>query len=163
MKNKRKKYEGSAFVTAAALIALGLLFIIFKGEVISIAMSIVGVSLIVWGVVNLVNRFVTLGVLKIVFGVLVLAAGWLFVTLALYVLGACLLALGISDLIKVSKVKIKKLTLPVALRIAQPVIYILVALTLFFNQGGAISWMFTVSGIFLLIDGVVALVGALDR
>lgn len=163
MKNKRKKYQGSDFVTAAALIALGLLFIIFKGGIISIAMSIIGVSLIVWGVVNLINKLVTLGVVKIVFGVLVLAAGWLFVTLALYVLGACLLAWGISELIRLSKKKIKKLTLPVILRIAQPVIYILVALTLFFNQGGAISWMFIVSGIFLVIDGVVALVGALDR
>ena len=162
-KKKIRKYKGGSFVTAAGLIALGLLFILFKGEVISIAMSIIGISLIVWGVVNLANKLVTLGTIKIVLGAFVLLAGWLLVTLALYVLGACLLVWGISDLYRLSKVKIKKVTLPVALHIAQPIIYILVALTLFFNQGGALSWMFTVSGIFLLVDGVVALIGALDR
>ena len=164
MKNKKiRKYKGGSFVTAAGLIALGLLFILFKGEVISIAMSIIGISLIVWGVVNLANKLVTLGTIKIVLGAFVLLAGWLLITLALYILGACLLVWGISDLYRLSKVKIKKVTLPVALHIAQPIIYILVALTLFFNQGGALSWMFTVSGIFLLVDGVVALIGALDR
>ena len=31
---------------------------------------------------------------------------------------------------------------------------------MFFNQGGALSWVFTVSGLFLMLDGAVGLVGA---
>ena len=158
-----KKKIGNDLVTALALILIGALFMIYKSEVISIAMSIIGVTLIILGVVDSVRKFVVSGVVKIAFGVLVLAAGWLFITLALYILGAFLLIVGVSELYKLTKVKIKKMTLPMAMHIVQPIIYILVAICLFFNQGGALSWVFTVSGLFLVIDGVVALIGAFDK
>nr|MBE6545034.1 hypothetical protein [Oscillospiraceae bacterium] len=158
-----KKKIGNDLITAVALIVIGALFIIYKSEIISIAMSIIGVTLIVLGIVDAVRKFVVSGVVKIVFGVLVLVAGWLFITLALYILGAFLLIAGITELYKLTKVKIKKMSLPVAMHIAQPIIYILVAICLFFNQGGALSWVFTVSGIFLIIDGIVALIGAFDK
>lgn len=158
-----KKKIGNDLVTALALILIGALFMIYKSEVISIAMSIIGVTLIILGVVDFVRKFVVSGVVKIAFGVLVLAAGWLFITLALYILGAFLLIAGVSELYKLTKVKIKKMTLPMAMHIVQPIIYILVAICLFFNQGGALSWVFTVSGLFLVIDGVVALIGAFDK
>lgn len=158
-----KKRLGNDIVTAIALIVIGALFMIYKSEVISIAMSLIGVTLIVLGIVDAVRKFVVSGVVKIVFGVLVLAAGWLFISLALYILGAFLLIAGISELYNLTKIKIKKISLPVAMHIAQPIIYILVAICLFFNQGGALSWVFTVSGLFLIIDGVVALIGSFDN
>lgn len=158
-----KKKIGNDLITAVALIVIGALFIIYKSEIISIAMSIIGVTLIVLGIVDAVRKFVVSGVVKIAFGLLVLVAGWLFITLALYILGAFLLIAGITELYKLTKVKIKKMSLPVAMHIAQPIIYILVAICLFFNQGGALSWVFTVSGIFLIIDGIVALIGAFDK
>ena len=158
---KRKMENG--LVTAATLILVGALFVIFKGEVVSIAMSIIGLALVILGVVDALKKYVVSGVIKIALGALVLMAGWLFISLALYVLGAFLLIAGVSELYAFTKLKIKRLSLPVALRIAQPVIYILVAICLFFNQGGAISWVFTVSGIFLILDGTVALIGALDK
>ena len=158
---KRKMENG--LITAATLILVGALFIIFKGEVVSIAMSIIGLALVILGVVDALKKYVVSGVIKIALGALVLMAGWLFISLALYVLGAFLLIAGVSELYAFTKLKIKRLSLPVALRIAQPVIYILVAICLFFNQGGAISWVFTVSGIFLVLDGTVALIGALDK
>lgn len=158
-----KKRLGNDIVTAIALIVIGALFMIYKSEVISIAMSLIGVTLIVLGIVDAVRKFVVSGVVKIVFGVLVLAAGWLFISLALYILGAFLIIAGISELYNLTKIKIKKISLPVAMHIAQPIIYILVAICLFFNQGGALSWVFTVSGLFLIIDGVVALIGSFDN
>ena len=158
-----KKRIGNEILTAVALILIGLMFMIYKGGIISIAMSLIGVTLIVLGVLDIIRKLVVSGVIKIVFALLVFAAGWLFVTLALYILGAFLLIAGISELYKLSKVKIKKYTLPVIMHIVQPIIYILVAITLFFNQGGALSWVFTVSGLFLMIDGAVGLVGAFDK
>ena len=158
-----KKRIGNEILTAVALILIGLMFMIYKGGIISIAMSLIGVTLIVLGVLDIIRKLVVSGVIKIVFALLVFAAGWLFVTLALYILGAFLLVAGISELYKLSKVKIKKYTLPVIMHIVQPIIYILVAITLFFNQGGALSWVFTVSGLFLMIDGAVGLVGAFDK
>lgn len=159
-----KKIKGNEILTAVALIVIGALFMIYKSEIISIAMSLIGFTLIALGVIDIVRGFTVSGVVKIVLGLLVLLAGWMFVAIALYILGAFLLVAGVSELLALTKVKIKKITLPVAMHIAQPVIYILVAICLFFNQGGALSWVFTVSGLFLMLDGVVGVVGALcDR
>ena len=160
---KKRNSKSNDFLTAIALIVIGALFIIYKGGVISIAMSLIGITLIVLGIIDIVRARVVTGVIKLVFAALVMLAGWLVIELALYVLGAFLLIAGITQLLALSKTKIKKLSLPVIMHIAQPIIYILVAICLFFNQGGAISWVFTVSGIFLIIDGVVGVIGALDK
>jgi uncharacterized membrane protein HdeD (DUF308 family) len=163
MRRLNKLNMTNDLVTALALICIGLMFIIFQGDIISLAMTAIGVVLIVLGVLDAVRGFTVGGVAKIVFGVLVLAAGWLVVSLALYILGAFLLIAGISQLITVLKIKVKRITLGYITHIMQPIVYILVAICLFFNQGGAISWVFIVSGIFLIVDGIVALIGALDR
>ena len=158
-----KKMRGNEFATAVALIVIGVLFVIFKSEIISIAMSLIGMTLILLGVVDILRKATMSGVVKIVLGALVLLAGWLFVALALYILGACLLIGGIGELSQLLRVKVKKLTVPHAMRFVKPAIYIIVAICLFFNQGGALSWVFTVSGIFFILDGVIALIGAFDK
>ena len=160
---KRKSNKSNELLTAIALILIGGLFIIYKGEVISIAMSLIGITLVGLGIIDILRSRVVSGVVKLVFAALVVLAGWLFVTLALYVLGAFLLIAGITQLIALSKLKIKKLTLPAVMHIAQPIIYILVAICLFFNQGGAISWVFILSGVFLILDGIAGIIGALDK
>ena len=157
-----KKIRGNGLFTAIALIAIGILFMIYKSDIISIAMSLIALTFIVTGILDVIRRLTMSGVVKIVIGALVLAAGWLFITLALYVLGACLLIAGISDISRLLSVKTKKMTVAMAMHYLQPAIYILVAICLFFNQGGALSWVFTVSGLFLVVDGVVALIGAFD-
>ena len=159
-----KKLNVNDILTAVALIVIGGLFMFYKSEVISIAMSLISFTLVALGVVDLLRGFTLSAIVKLVFGLLVLATGWLFVSLALYVLGAFLLIAGVTQLYAFTKIKIKKSTFPLAVRIAQPAIDVLVAICLFFNQGGALSWVFTVSGLFLVIDGAVGLAGALlDR
>lgn len=159
----KKKISGNEIVMASILVIVGALFMIFKGEIISIIMTILGIRMIVRGIFDLMRGYTMGGVVNIVFGALILGAGWLFITLALYILAACLLIAGIGELSGLLKERVKKLNLAVILRIAQPVIYILVAICLFFNQGGAISWVFTVSGLFLIVDGALGLVAALDK
>ena len=160
---KRKSNKSNELLTAIALILIGGLFIIYKGEVISIAMSLIGITLVVLGIIDILRARVFSGVVKLVFAALVVLAGWLFVTLALYVLGAFLLIAGITQLIALSKLKIKKMTLPTVMHIAQPIIYILVAICLFFKQGGSISWVFILSRVFLILDGIAGILGALDK
>ena len=157
------KKRGNGLVTAVSLMLIGILFIIFKSDVISIAMSLIAAVLIVMGIFSLVLKNFVSGVIKIVLGGLVLAAGWLIVEVALYIFAAILLVSGIIDLYKLSKIKTDKFTLPVLMHIVQPIIYVLVAFCLFFNQGGTLSWVFTVSGIFFIVDGVVALIGSFER
>ena len=158
-----KRFRSNDILTAIALLVIGMLFVVYKSEVISIAMSLIAITLGALGIVDILHGFTVTGVVKIILALLVLATGWLFISIALYILGACLLVAGISELYTLSRVKIRRMTLGAAMHIAQPVIYVLIAICLFCNQGGALSWVFTLSGVFLIIDGVVALIGALDN
>jgi uncharacterized membrane protein HdeD (DUF308 family) len=163
MKKRKQSFLANELLTAIALILIGLMFMIYKGEIISIAMSVIGALLLVLGVLDVINGRTVGGAVKIGFGALVLVAGWVFLKLALYILGAFLLVAGISELSVYMKIKPKKMTLGYITHILQPIVYILVAICLFFNQGGAISSVFTVSGLFLVLDRVIGLVGALDQ
>lgn len=158
-----KQQRANQLVTAASLILIGLMFVIFKSDIISIAMSLIGVALIVMGVFDIIRKNFTSGVIKLALAVLVLAAGWLFVKLALYLLAAFLLIVGSVQLYGFFKLGIKEISLPVLLHLAQPAIYVLVGICLFFNQGGALAWVFTVSGIFFIVDGALALIGAFEK
>ena len=155
--------RGNGLATAVTLMLVGILFFIFKSDIISITMSLIAAVLIIMGVFSIVRKNVVSGVIKIVLGGLVLAAGWLVVEVALYIFAAILLIAGLVDLYRLSKIRTDKFSLPVLMHIIQPIIYVLVAFCLFFNQGGTLSWVFTVSGIFFIIDGVVALIGSFER
>ena len=75
---KRKSNKSNELLTAIALILIGGLFIIYKGEVISIAMSLIGITLVVLGIIDILRARVFSGVVKLVFAALVVLAGWLF-------------------------------------------------------------------------------------
>lgn len=85
-------------ISAILTLVLGILFIVLKGQVVSIAMTILGVLLIVLGIMNLTTKLVAPGVVKIVVGALVILFGWVLVSAALYILAALLLIFGILQL-----------------------------------------------------------------
>ena len=146
-------------VSAALTIALGVLFILLKGQVVSIAMTVLGVALIVLAVLDLTHNLITPAVVKAVVGVVVLVFGWAFISVALYIMGALLLIYGVLQVISAFRAAFfgKNILLTV-LSLVEPAICIFAGVCLFFNQGGAIAWVFTVSGVFLIIDGILALV-----
>ena len=82
-------------VSALLTIALGVLLIVLKGSVISILMTVLGVGLIAFGLVDLCNRLIPPAVVKIVVGAIVILCGWVIVEAVLYVLAAALLIVGI--------------------------------------------------------------------
>ena len=127
--------RGNGLATAVTLMLVGILFLIFKSDIISITMSLIAAVLIIMGVFSIVRKNVVSGVIKIVLGGLVLAAGWLVVEVALYIFAAILLIAGLVDLYRLSKIRTDKFSLPVLMHIIQPIIYVLVAFCLFFNQG----------------------------
>ena len=153
-----KKVNSTKLLSAILTLLVGILFLIWKGAVIGWAMTVIGVLLIVSAVMCLIRKNYTACVINAVIGALIIAFGWLFVSAALYVLAAILLIYGILLLIEIAKRGLKRLgTLAVIVRLAQPVICILVACCFFFNQGGAVDWVFILSGLFLIVNGVLAL------
>ncbi len=147
---------------AALTVLMGVLFLILKSELINILMTVAGVCLIVLGVVDLIGRLVPPAVIKLVAGGVIILFGWLLTAAALYIVAAGLLIFGI--LLLYEKIKCKKkgdTFLRTLLEYAVPVGIILIGIVLFFNQTGAVNFVFIISGIFAILDGAIMLFNAL--
>lgn len=158
---KKCPIKKDAVIEGALIILLGVLFLILKADVISVAMTVLGVVLIVMAVLDLIDRNVLPAIIKAVFAVLVLVFGWVLVQAALYIVAALLLIWGIYELYAKIKVRLKgKNFFATLLLYISPILSILIGLLLLFNQGGTVTWVFIVTGIVLIIDGVLLLCDA---
>ena len=90
MEKKPEKLIG-----AILTVALGVLFMVFKNDIIGITMTLIGVALIVSAIVDLIHKQVTPCVIKAVVGVVVIVFGWTLMSAALYIMAALLLIYGI--------------------------------------------------------------------
>lgn len=154
-----KAQSRNQLVAAILMTVLGILFIVLKNDVISIGLTVLGVMLIVQAIIDIVNRQYVPAVIKAVIGIIVILLGWVFVKVAIYIMAAVLLIYAILQLIMVIRLlSSAKNVLVKALGFVQPVIYIVISCCLLFNQGGTIAWMFILSGIFLIIQGIIALI-----
>lgn len=156
--------KNNKLFTGVVLGIIGLLLIILKGQIISIATTFIGVIFIINGVMSIVNKDLTRGIIIIVMGAVIILFGWLFLTIALYIVGVLLITYGIIDLVNKFKVQIsfednfKKI-----LYYLIPVLYIVAGAVLLFNQGEAISFVFVFSGVVLLVNGLLIIVDGLKE
>ena len=164
MAKKKLTLNSEKLIEGALTILLGILFLILQGEVIKVAMTILGVVLIVMAVLDLLDHQTFPAIVKAVFGIVVLIFGWALTTAALYILAAVLLIAGCYQLYAKLKIRLKgnSVWLTVLLYIA-PILNILLGLLLLFNQSGTVAWIFIVVGVQLSIDGVMLLCDAFSR
>ncbi|MBQ8686051.1 MAG: DUF308 domain-containing protein [Clostridia bacterium] len=153
--------KSEKIVTALATIALGVLLIVLRGDLISILMTVLGVGLAAFGVMDLFNRRFPPAIVKLVFGLVVIVCGWVIVEAVLYLVAAVLLIAGILLLYEKIKNKVSCATLFYTLcEYAIPIVFIVIGTLLMFNQGNTVDWVFVVGGIFTVIEGGLLLVGA---
>ena len=164
MAKKKLTLSSDKLIEGALTILLGILFLILQGEVIKVAMTILGAVLIVMAVLDLLDHQTFPAIVKAVFGVVVLIFGLALTTAALYVLAAVLLIWGIYELYAKLKIHLKgnSVGLTVMLYIA-PILNIVLGLLLLFNQSGTVAWIFIVVGVLLIIDGVMLLCDAFSK
>ena len=149
-------------VSALLTIALGVLLITLRGKFISILMTVVGLGLIAFAVLDLFNRFIPPAVIKAVAGVVIILCGWTIIEAVLYILSAILLVAGILLLYE----KIKNHSRCDALwqtvcQYAVPALLIVIGLLFLFNQGNTVEWVFIISGVLTVIDGGIILANAI--
>lgn len=150
--------KSDKLVSSIITILLGILFIILKGNVISIAMTILGVVLIILGIIDITNNINNLGIIKLILGICVIVFGWILVSAVLYIIAALLLIYGVLEVLNLMSIKVKGgNTLDTVLIYLVPTFKIFAAICLLFNQGGTISWVFVVVGVFLIIEGILLL------
>jgi hypothetical protein len=148
-------------ITAAATIAFGVLLMILQGSIVSILMTVLGVGLIAFGVMDLINKNFPHAVVKLVCGLVVIICGWVIVSAVLYILAAVLLIAGI--LLIYEKIRCSKkgeTLLKTLLEYAMPILCIVIGVLLMFNQGNTVNWVFIIGGIFTVVEGGLLLVGA---
>lgn len=157
---KNKSTRNNKLIAALVSIVLGLMFIIFKGEVINIAMTIIGAVAIIMAIIDFVHKETVPGVLKAIIGVCVIVFGWVFVDIALYVIAGILILLGITQIVSAVKNADNVGSFQKVAGFIIPVASLASGICLFFNQGGTISWIFTAAGILLMVQGVLGLINS---
>ena len=152
MKNKGN------LISSVLTILMGILFCVLKEGVIDIMMTVLGVLLIVGGVLALLTGDSIYGIVLIILGVGVIVFGWAIKEVIFYIIAALLILVGIAQLIGFSKQNIKGVNPIITLFIYMvPVVRIVIGVLLFFNQHGTISWVMYVTGILLIVDGILGI------
>lgn len=140
-------------------IVLGFLLITLKSNVITIAITVIGVAVLLSALFDFVNKFTNIGIVKAVIGLCILVFGWMFINLALYILAASIIVMGLLQIANIHRFAPINLTMKESIMLyIKPIVTVLAGACLFFNQGGTISWIFVVTGILLIAEGVLELV-----
>ena len=101
-----KKTTG--FISGIMTLILGILFVVLQDRLVSIAISVLGVFLVIMGVIDLIKARYIMGLLKIILAVTVLVFGWLIIDIWGIIIGIVLLLYGIFTLIRRIKAPNKK-------------------------------------------------------
>ena len=154
----------SKLISAIMTLVLGILFLILKGEVIGIGLTVLGVVLLVTAILELVRNNIASGIIKAVLAIAVFVIGWLLLNIALIVIGIVLMVYGVLEFIKRIVAIFKKQSgkfLATVLGFINPVLCIIAAGFLLTSRGEALSWAIIVAGVLFVVDGIIALVEAL--
>ena len=149
MAKKKKVKFPEGLVMALFMVALGILFLVMKSGVIGLAVTILGVALLVSAVLDFLNKDLTSCITKAVIGVCVLVFGHLFVDVAVIVVAAVVLVYGILDIVDLVKAKKKDVV-----DFIKPVVVVVIAAALLISKWLVFDWLFIVIGILFLAEGV---------
>lgn len=149
-----KKKTDAALFSALLYIVLGVLLIVFRGQMLGIAMTIAGIIFVVSGILEVAKKNWASGAISLIIGIAILVLGWVAAQIVLLVLGILIALKGIIALIEA--LGKKKITL---LGVLFPVLTIVVGLMLAFGNG--LDILLVVCGVLLALDGVIGLINAI--
>lgn len=150
------KKANSNLISALIYIIIGVLFIVFKGGMLNVAMTIAGIVFIVLGVLDVIAKNWTNGAVSLVIGVALLIFGNLLTNVVLIVFGVLIAIKGLLSLIDELKKKNKS-----TYGIIFAVLTIIVGFLLAFGRG--LDIIIVVCGVVFLVDGVLGLASALKK
>lgn len=131
-------------------LAIGVLLLIFKGGIVSIALTVLGVVFLVMGIVDIINKQTQTGIIRLIVGAVIIVFGWLLVTVALYIIAVILAITGLYGLFGLISQKKK-----ISVMYLNPILLLIAGVCLFFNQGTAIDWVFIVVGAVFVVQGLI--------
>lgn len=156
--------KSEKIIAAVLTMVVGVLLILMKDNFIGVLMSVIGLGLVVFGIVDILENTIPPAVIKIVGGVLTVVCGWWLVEAVLYVLSAVLLICGI--LLLYDKIKRKiwcDSWISAVCEYAASVVCIAIGLLLLFHQRLAVNFIFISSGLLTLLVGGIMLFDVCSR
>lgn len=102
-KSSKKSSNGilAKIIVAALLIAVGVLFIVKRGEILGIAFTLLGAALIVYGLLKMIrDSDMITGLVLIILGILIIAFGWTLANIVCVVAGAALIIYCVYAIVK---------------------------------------------------------------
>lgn len=151
MKKRSMKISNSSLIAGILSVVIGILFCIFKGEIVSWMMTAIGVVLIVMGILDIIAKNLTKGIIEIAIGVAIIVCGWLIVQIVLLILGILLVVYGV---LCIKDIKVKNI-----FSILKVVLLIALGVLLIINKFAALDWMFIVIGVIAIVNGCIILLG----
>jgi len=155
-----KAQRQNKLVSAILTLALGILIMYMKQGVVSIAMTVIAIALVVYAVLDILNKKLTLAIIKVLAAVAIGVLGWTLVEIAMYIIGALALVYGVLQLVSffTSGGFKNRNILVVIFALIEPVVSVVAGVGLLLSQASTLGWIFTVVGILLIVDAVLALV-----
>ena len=139
-------------------VIVGVMFVVMKGEVLSFALTLLGVAAIIMGALEIKKDAKNSGIIKIIVGAVIILFGWMFVDITLIVIAVLMILFCGMNLI--GSLKTDGYPMSTAQTIstyAKPVIGLVAGICLLFNRGGTVAWVFTVVGIVFVVEGIMML------
>ena len=143
-------------MTAFLYIILGAVLCMLGGGALSLALTIGGVVLIVFGIIEIIKKNVWAGIGCIVAGILAIVGGTYFLPVTLVILGVLVAIKGLISLIGVLRRKKKS-----AVDILFAFLTIIAGIIICFGYGADL--VIRIGGIVLAVNGIIALVGGLSK
>lgn len=148
-------------IVAILTITFGVLLIGLHGRMISVVMTVLGISVIVVGIMDFLNKDVLQGVLKTVGGAIAVLLGWLIVDVVLYILAAFLIVIGVVGIYHEIKWGFGcKWDLDSFIHYVKHALCVVIGVLLFFNS---FAWAFYLCGGLTVLAGSVLLLDALRK
>ena len=152
-----KKKNGTTELFSSMLyVIIGVLLVIFCSQTLGWAMTVAGIFFIISGVLDVLKKNWIGGAVSIIIGVAILVLGWTVTKIVLLVLGILIAIKGLIVLFEVLKKKKKSIA-----EIIYPMLSVVLGLLLAFGNG--LDVIIVVTGVLLIIDGRIGLIGALKK
>ena len=146
-----KKFLDSRTVAALLCIVVGVLFCVFKARILNWILTAVGVVFVAYAIYFLAQKNFTNAVILGVVGVLLILGGWLFIEVAMTIIGIIMAVAGICSLFPAVRAKdVRSVVVSAATAV--------IGIMLIVSGWTVADWAFIVSGIILIADGFLSLV-----
>ena len=150
------KKLNSELITSLLFILIGVLLVIFRDRTLGLVMTVAGAIFLISGVLELLKNNWTGGAVSLIIGLSIIVFGWILTGIVILIFGILIALKGLVALIEELR-KFKKNALDITFAVLTIVIGLLLAF------GELLSIMIAIAGVMLMFNGIVRLISAATK